>query len=152
MTTLEWLYLALAVFTVVVGGLLAAVLWQVSVLVATLRASVLPQLQVLLAETQKSLVHAGSITRDVEHKLSKLEETVDDINVTTHSVATTARFFSEGVARPLMLNLAAAISGAAAAYQKYRELRREREQRRLGESASGPAEARRGEREEARAR
>ena len=124
MNTLDWLYVALILVAVVVGGLLAAVLWQISVLVATLRASLLPQIQTLLTDTQKSLVHVESITKDVEHKLSKLDDTVDDVNVTTHSVATTARFFSEGVARPLMLNIAAAASGAVAAYRKLRELQK----------------------------
>lgn len=138
MTTLEWLYLALAVAVVVVGGLLAAVLWQVTVLIATLRASLLPQVQGLLTDTQKSLVHVESITKDVENKLSKLEDTVDDVNVTTHSVATTARFFSEGVARPLVLNLAAAVSGAAAAYKKYRELQGSRQKRDLAEAPPTP--------------
>ncbi len=104
--------------------MLVVVLWQVTVLLATARAAILPQIQLLLSDTQKSLVHVESITQDVEHKLARLDESVEDVTVATHSVATAAKFFGEGVARPMLINVASLLTGAGAAWKRYREIQR----------------------------
>jgi uncharacterized protein YoxC len=123
-SALQWLYIALAVAAIGVGAMLVAVLWQVTVLLATVRAAILPQIQALLTDTQKSLVHVESITQDVEHKLARLDDSVDDVSATTHSVATAAKFFGEGVAKPLLINVASLLTGAGAAWKRYREIQR----------------------------
>jgi uncharacterized protein YoxC len=118
------LYVALAVATIGVGAMLVVVLWQIAVLLATVRTCLLPQVQMLLTDTQKSLVHVESITQDVEHKLSRLDDSVEDVTVATHSVANVAKFFGEGVAKPLLVNVASALTGAGAAWKRYREIQR----------------------------
>lgn len=123
MTILNGLILALTVVLVVVGGLLAVVLWQLSVLMATLRGSMLPQIQGILGEARKSLANVERITQDVDGKLERLDATVDDAQVTVHAVATTARFFTEGFAKPALLNAATLVTGASVAWKKYREIR-----------------------------
>ncbi|MBM3269932.1 MAG: hypothetical protein FJZ01_20045 [Candidatus Sericytochromatia bacterium] len=122
MSALQWLYVALAVATAAIGAMLVVVLWQVAVLLATVRAAVLPQIQTLLTDTQKSLVHVESITQDVEHKLARLDDSVEDVTVATHSVATAAKFFGEGVAKPFLVNVASILTGAGAAWRRYREI------------------------------
>lgn len=124
MTTVDWLYVVLAVVVVVVGLLLSTVLWQLSVLVASLRGAVLPQIQTVLTDIQKSLVHAQTISADVERKLDRLDDTVNDAQITVHSLAEATKFLSDGIAKPFMIQAASLVSGTQAAWKRYRELHR----------------------------
>jgi len=121
-TILEWLYVALAIAVVGVAIALVAALFQVAVLIATVRSAFLPQLQTILTESQKMLVHGEDITRDVEQKLKKLDDTVTDVTVISHSAADIAKLVSDGLARPLLTGAGSLIRGARAAWKRYKEL------------------------------
>lgn len=144
LSLLNILYLVLIVAVVVVGALLAVVLWQASVLLAQARATLVPQVQALLMEAQQNLKNAEDITADVNQKLEKLDGAIDAANTAVQSIGQTTLLVNKAVAQPLVLNAAAFVSGvkAAAAY-----LRDHRKQRRPVQTVELQSEAARAERE-----
>ncbi len=137
-TLLNILYVVLIVAVVAVGGLLAVVLWQASVLIAQARSVFIPQVQSLLVEAQQNLKNTEDITADVNGKLEKLDGAIAAANTAVQSIGQTTLLVNKAVAQPLVLNAAAFMAGvkSAAAY-----LRDHRKDRRPAEMVSVRTEA-----------
>lgn len=114
-TLLNVLYGVLILLILVVGGLLAVVLWQLSLAIAQARTTLLPQVQQLLHDAERSLSEVEHITGDVQLKLKRLDPTVEAVDQAVGSVAKTTTMLSTTLARPAIARLAilgAGIQGA----------------------------------------
>lgn len=125
-TLLNILYVVLIVAVIAVGGLLAVVLWQASVLIAQARAVFVPQIQTLLNEAQQNLKNTEDITADVSGKLEKLDGAVDAANTAVQSISKTTLLVNKAVAQPLVLNVAALMAGVKTSAAYLREHRKDR--------------------------
>lgn len=125
-TLLNILYLVLIVAVVAIGGLLAVVLWQASVLIAQARSVFIPQVQAILVEAQQNLKNTEDITADVNGKLEKLDGAIEAANTAVQSIGQTTLLVNKAVAQPLVLNVAAFMTGVKTAAAYLREHRKER--------------------------
>jgi len=123
---LNILYLVLIVAVVAVGGLLAVVLWQASVLIAQARSVFIPQVQSLLVEAQQNLKNTEDITADVNGKLEKLDGAIEAANSAVQSIGQTTLLVNKAVAQPLVLNAAAFVAGVKSAAAYLRQHRNDR--------------------------
>lgn len=116
-TLLMVLYGALILLVVVVGGLLAVTLWQLSLAIAQARTTLLPQIAQILHDAERSMVEVEHITGDIHSKLQKLDVAVDATNEAVGSVAKTTTLVNTRLAQPALARLAslgAGIKGAMA--------------------------------------
>ncbi|MNR84082.1 hypothetical protein D3C72_148740 [compost metagenome] len=125
-TLLNILYVVLIVAVVAVGTLMAVVLWQASVLIAQARTVFIPQVQALLVEAQQNLKNTEDITADVNGKLEKLDGAIEAANTAVQSIGQTTLLVNKAVAQPLVVNVAAFVTGVKSAAAYLRENRKER--------------------------
>lgn len=117
LTPLNILYVVLTVAVLVVGGLLAVVLWQVSLAVAQARAVFIPQIQTLLKEAESNLAHVDQITTDVNQKLDKLDKAVDAANTAVQAIGQTTVLVNKSVAQPVVIQAATLVAGLQGAWR-----------------------------------
>ncbi|HEY9856131.1 MAG TPA: hypothetical protein V6D05_10360 [Stenomitos sp.] len=116
LTPLNILYIVLTVAVLVVGGLLAVVLWQVSLAVAQARTVFIPQIQAILKETEANLVNVDGITEDVNQKLEKLDQAVDAANTAVQAIGQTTVLVNKAVAQPVVVQVASLVAGLQGAW------------------------------------
>lgn len=123
---LNILYGVLIVTVLVVGGLLAMVLWQASVTIAQARAVFIPQVQSLLVEAQQNLKNTEDITADVNSKLEKLDGAIDAANTAVQSIGQTTLLVNKAVAQPIVVSTASLLAGLKTAATYLRDHRHDR--------------------------
>ncbi len=129
---LNVLYVVLIAAVVVVGGLLAVLLWQAVAMVSQAREVFLPQLQTLLVEVHQNLKNTEDLTRDVNGKLDKLDGAVDAASSAVQSLGESTILANKAILRPLMISVAAYAAGLQGAAAYLRENRGRRPQRTSG--------------------
>lgn len=117
LTPLNILYVVLTVAVLVVGGLLAVVLWQVSLAVAQARTVFIPQIQGILREAEANLTNVDHITEDVNQKLEKLDQAVEAANSAVQAIGQTTVLVNEAVARPAIIRAASLVAGVQEAWR-----------------------------------
>ncbi len=117
LTPLNILYVVLTVAVLVVGGLLAVVLWQVSLLVAQARSVFVPQIQTILKEAESNLGHVDQITVDVNEKLDKLDQAVEAANTAVQAIGQTTVLLNKSVAQPVVIQAASLVAGLQGAFR-----------------------------------
>lgn len=129
LTPLNILYVVLTVSVLVVGGLLAVVLWQLSLAVAQARALFIPQIQAILKEAESSLENVDHLTVDVNQKLEKLDQAVDAANTAVQAIGQTTVLVNKAVAQPVVIQAVALVAGLKGAwgYMSERGFRSRRE-------------------------
>lgn len=123
MTPLDALYVVVAVVVAIVGGALTLLVWQTVLVLSSLRSELLPKVEDLLSQSRKTMEQAGEIAIDVKEKLAKLEGTLDEAQVTVHSVVEAGNFVKDGIVKPTRVNLEALKAGSRAAWKRFNELR-----------------------------
>lgn len=116
LTPLNILYIVLTVSVLVVGGLLAVVLWQVSLAVAQARALFIPQIQAILKEAETNLTNVDHITSDVNQKLEKLDQAVEAANTAVQAIGQTTVLVNKAVAQPVVIQAATMVAGLQGAW------------------------------------
>lgn len=116
LTPLNILYIVLTVSVLVVGGLLAVVLWQVSLAVAQARALFIPQIQAILKEAETNLTNVDHITTDVNQKLEKLDQAVEAANTAVQAIGQTTVLVNKAVAQPVVIQAATLVAGLQGAW------------------------------------
>ncbi|MNX69968.1 hypothetical protein D3C86_1012030 [compost metagenome] len=124
MTPQNVLYGVLIVAVIVVGGLLAVVLWQLGLAIAQLRSSVMPQIETILRQAEHGMGQADQIVADVNHKLAKMDKAVDSANSAAQAVGQTVLAFNQVLARPTLVRLAVLNAGLKGALGFLSEHRR----------------------------
>lgn len=117
LTPLNILYVVLTVAVLVVGGMLAVVLWQVSLAIAQARTVFIPQIQGILKEAEANLVNVDHITEDVNQKLGQLDKAVEAASTAVQSLGQTTVFVNEAVARPAIIRAASLAVGVQEAWR-----------------------------------
>ncbi len=125
MTSLDALYIVVAAVVAVVGGLVALALWQGVVLLGAVKTDVLPRVEDLLTQVRQTMDEVSDITEDLRGKLGKLDPTLDDAQITLHSVVEAGNFVNEGIIQPARINLEAFKAGTKAAWDRFQELRKD---------------------------
>ncbi len=136
MTALNALYVVAAVVVAVVGGVVALALWQGVTLLGAFKTEVLPRVEDLLTQVRQTMDEVNDITDDLRGKLGKLDATLDEAQITVHSVVEAGNFVNEGIVRPARIHLEAFKAGTRAAWDRFQELRRDGHQLAEGASAS----------------
>ena len=125
MTSLDALYIVVAVVVAVVGGVVALAIWQGVMLLGAFKTDVLPRVEELLTQVHQTMDEVNEITDDLRGKLGKLDATLDEAQLTVHSVVEASNFVNEGFVRPARINLEAFKAGTKAAWDRFQELRRD---------------------------
>jgi uncharacterized protein YoxC len=121
------LYGVLILAVLVVGGLLAVVLWQTSLAISQARSVFIPQIQQVLTEVQQNLKNTEDITADLDGKLSKLDGAITAANSAVKSISQTTLLLNKAVAQPAIVNAAALLSGVKSAAAHLRDHRGDRQ-------------------------
>lgn len=111
MTLQNVLFGVLIVAVIVVGSLLAVVLWQLVLTIVQLRKSLMPQVEQILRQAEHGMGQADQIVADVNHKLAKMDKAVDSASSAAQSIGQTVVSLNQTVARPAVKEVAVLTAG-----------------------------------------
>lgn len=121
---LSILYLVLSGVLLLVGGLLAHVLWQLSLTLKQARNTLIPDLQAVLRKAEKNLENTDYITGSINHKLDALDPALDSASKAVASLGETTVLANRVLAQPAILRLAVLGAGVRGAWDYLRDRRK----------------------------